>query len=164
MQATGGFASPWQPRFLDARLALLLALAQRPGFLASPAGQDWIDDLAFLAGSEHDPGRSQEFLDRLGTIDVGSPRMMRAVVALARGRQRSGGSVRDLSQGKSAERMASLLTEAARITGSDITPQDRVVAIQLIGLANKDSARTLFPALLDARSHRRATGGVAGTR
>lgn len=132
-------------------VALLLALAKRPGFLASPDGQDWIDDLAFLAGSERDPGRSQEFCDRLGTIDIGSPRMMRAVVALARGRQRSGGSVRDLVKGNASDRLASLLTEAVRIAGADGGVQDRVVAIRLIGLADTSSARVLFPTLLDAR-------------
>ena len=36
--------------------ALLTALAQQPGFLTGPDGQDWIDELAFLAGSERDPG------------------------------------------------------------------------------------------------------------
>ncbi len=132
-------------------IALLTALAQQPGFLTGPDGQDWIDELAFLAGSERDPGRAQEFLDRLSTIEIGSRPMMRAVLALSRGRQRSGGSVRDLLKGNSSDRMASLLAEAVRIAGADDGVQDRVVAIRLIGLADTGSARALFPTLLDAR-------------
>ena len=37
-------------------LALLDALARQPGFLAGPDGPAWIDDLAFLAGSERKRG------------------------------------------------------------------------------------------------------------
>ena len=81
-------------------LALLNALSQQPGFLTGPDGQAWIDELAFLAGSERDPGHAREFLERLNTAKLGSRPMMRAVLALARGRQRAGGSVRELLEGK----------------------------------------------------------------
>ena len=132
-------------------IALLSALAQHPGFLTRPDGAAWIDDLAFLAGSERDPSQAQEFLDRLGTIKLGSSPMMHAALSLARGRQRAGGSVRDLLNGKSSDRMASLLKEAVRIAGANDNQQDRVVAIRLIGLADPTSARGSFPTLLDAR-------------
>ena len=48
-------------------------------------------------------------------------------------------------------RMASLLADAARIAGSDGPVEDRLVAIRLLGLADKKTARGLFPSLLDAR-------------
>ena len=84
-------------------------------------------------------------------MKLGSRRMMRAVLALARGRQRAGGSFADLSKGKTSEVMGHLLTEAARIAGEDDGVQDRVAAIRLIGLADAKTARGLFPTLLDAR-------------
>jgi putative membrane-bound dehydrogenase-like protein len=130
---------------------LLAALSQRPGFFTGPAGYAWLDDLAFLAGAERDPGHAREFLERLHVAKIGPVPLMRAVSALARGRQRAGGSFRDLSQGKTSDLMASLLVEAARLAGSDGRVEDRVEAIRLLGLANAKPARELFPNLLDAR-------------
>ena len=42
-------------------IALLNALAQQPslGLLTGPDGPAWVDDLAFLASSERDPGQAQ---------------------------------------------------------------------------------------------------------
>ena len=133
---------------------LVEALSQRPGFFMSPAGQAWIDELAFLAGSERDPGHAREFLRRLHTANIGPVPLMRAVSALARGRQRAGGSFQRAARWGRCNtpwRMASLLTEAAQLAGSDGRVQDRVVAIRLLGLADAKPARELFPGLLDAR-------------
>ena len=77
--------------------------------------------------------------------------MMRAALALAQAATARADRVRDLLKGTSSDRMASLLTEAARIAGASDGVQDRVVAIRLIGLADATGARRLFPTLLDAR-------------
>ena len=132
-------------------MALMGVLAQQPGFFTTPAGQAWMEELAFLAGSERDPGHSREILELLNTTKPGSVPMMRAALALARGRQRVGGSVRELLAGKTSDLMASLLAEAAQVAGTDGHVQDRVVAIRLVGMADAKTARALLPKLLDAR-------------
>ncbi len=132
-------------------LMLLGALSQQRGFLTSPDGQRWIDELAYLAGSEREPGPAREFLNRLNTSKLGSRPMMSAVLALARGRQRAGGSVHELLEGKTSDLMASLLAESARIAESHDREQERVTAIRLLGLADAKTARRVFPTLLDAR-------------
>jgi hypothetical protein len=77
--------------------------------------------------------------------------MMHAVIALARGRQRVGRSVREVFDCKGSELVAPLLVDAARIAaGTDRVP-DRAQAIQMIAMADTERARALFPSLLDAR-------------
>ena len=149
-------SSPWARAAVSSSiagrsLALWDALSLRPRFFTGPGGQAWMDELAFLAGSERDPGHARDFLESLRAAKMDSLPLMGAVLSLGRGRQRAGGSFRDLSEGKTSDLMASLLAEAARLAGSDGRVQDRVVAIRLLGLADAKPARELFPKLLDAR-------------
>jgi putative heme-binding domain-containing protein len=132
-------------------IALLDALSRQPGFLAGAQGERWIDELSFLAGSERDPAQAREAVERLSASKIGTRPMMVALIALGRGRQRAGGSIRDLLEGKTSDLLASLLTEAGRIAGADLNVQNRIVAIRLIGQADAKTARSLFPTLLDAR-------------
>ena len=132
-------------------IALLDALAWQPGFLAGAQAEAWIDELSFLAASEREPTQAREAMERLSASKIGTRPMMRALIALGRGRQHAGGSVRELLEGKTSHLMASLLTQAARIAEADDDVQARIVAIRLIGQADTKTARELFPTLLDAR-------------
>jgi len=135
-------------------LALVDALAKRAGFLTNPAGQAWLDELAFLVGSGRRPAEVDELLRRLRDAGARSDILMRVVLALARGQQRSGGSFQKMLDGGGVEasaRMASLLAEAARAAGTDGPLDRRLVAIRLVGLGDAKTARALFPTLLDAR-------------
>ena len=131
--------------------ALFDALTRQPGFFIGPAGQDWLDQLAFLVGCERDPGESRDLIEQFDTARMGSSHLMRAVLALARGRQRVGGSFRDLLDGKTAKLMVSVLAHAATVAVSAGPMDDRLLAIRLVGLADARSAHELFPKLLDAR-------------
>ena len=133
-------------------LAFLGELSAKPGFLTADESQAWLDDLAFLVGSERDPAQACRLLDALSDAKLGSQPLMRATLALGRGRQRAGGSIRQVLEGTRANLTASLLADAARITGSsDVAVADRLVAIRLLGLADQKTAHDLFPGLLDAR-------------
>jgi putative membrane-bound dehydrogenase-like protein len=127
------------------------ALTKQPGFFTGPAGQNWLDQLAFMVASERDPGESRDLIEQLNTAKLGSSHLMRAVLALAQGRQRAGGSFRELLEGKTSNLMVSLLTEAATVAASDGAVDDRLAAIRLLGVADAKIARELFPKLLDAR-------------
>jgi len=131
--------------------ALLDVLAKRDGFLTTQHGQAWLDDLAFLVGSAREPGQARELWEHLNMDHVGSGPLMRVVLALSRGRQRAGGSFRDLLAGKTSALMSSLLAEAAGLAGSDGAVEQRLVAIRFLGVGDAKTARELFPKLLDAR-------------
>jgi putative membrane-bound dehydrogenase-like protein len=132
-------------------VVLFGALSKRAGFFTDPTGQAWLDQIAFLVGSQRDPGDSRDLLEELHTARTGPRSLMHAALALARGRQRAGGSFRELLEGKTSNLMASLLAEAARAAGPSGTMEDRITAIRLLGLADARSARELLPNLLDAR-------------
>jgi len=132
-------------------LALIDALAQRAGFFAAPPGEAWLDELAFLVGSEHKPAQAQRLIQRLNDAGVGSGPLMRAVLALARGQQRAGGSFQSLLQGGSPLLITSLLAEARELAGSNGPLDRRLVAIRLLGVGDARTARESFPTLLDAR-------------
>jgi len=132
-------------------LALLDALAGRAGFFTASSGDAWLDELAFLVGTERKPAQARGLLQRLNAAGVGSGPLMRAVLALARGQRRAGGSFQSLLEVGSPALMAPLLTEAGELAGSSGPLDRRLVAIRLLGLGDAKTARELFPKLLDAR-------------
>ncbi|HEX3446899.1 MAG TPA: HEAT repeat domain-containing protein, partial [Isosphaeraceae bacterium] len=132
-------------------LAFLGALGIQKGFLTTDAGRAWLDELAFLVGSERDPVQSTRLLDAMNDARIGTQLLMRAAVALGRARQRAGGSIRPVLEGTKSNLAASLLADAVRFAGSDGQVEDRLVAIKLLRLADQKAARILFPSLLDAR-------------
>jgi putative membrane-bound dehydrogenase-like protein len=130
---------------------LLEALAKRPGFASEPAGGLWLDELADLAGYEQKdkvPDRLFEHLSAAGLDRISSSRIL---LGLATGLTRAGGSAAALFRGASSARVAELLTEAAHLVESARPPEERSVAIQLLGLLDVKKARALLPGLLDAR-------------
>ena len=158
-----GPARPYLSSIAGHSLAFLDDLSTRTGFLTTDAGQAWLDELAFLVGSERDPGQSGRLLDALARCQVGTQPLMRATLALGRGRQRAGGSIRKVLEGTKSNLAASLLADAAGIAGSDGLVEDRLVAIRLLGLADRKTARDLLPGLLDARQPTAVQlGGLAG--
>jgi len=132
-------------------LALIDALAGNAGFFTDAPGEAWLDELAFLVGSERKPAQAQRLLQRLNAVAVGSGPLMRAVLALARGQHRAGGSFQSLLEGGSPVLMRSLLAEARELAGSNGPLDRRLVAIRLLGAGDGQTARELFPTLLDAR-------------
>jgi putative heme-binding domain-containing protein len=130
---------------------LLGLLARQAGFFEGTGGQEWLSQLAFLAGSERDARASRDLLVQIDAAALGSGALMRAATALARGRQRVGGSFRDLGDGKTAKFIGSLVAAAARVAGADGPVEDRAAAIGLLALADEPTARGALPALLDAR-------------
>jgi putative membrane-bound dehydrogenase-like protein len=132
-------------------LAFLRELGIQKGFLTTDSGRAWLNEIAFLVGSERDPVRSSQLLDAIADANVGSQSLMRAAAELGRGRQRAGGSIRNVLERTRSKQVASLLPDAARIAGSEDPVEDRLVAIRLLGMADKKTARDLFPGLLDAR-------------
>jgi len=132
-------------------LALLDRLANHAGFFAAPPGEAWLDELAFLVGSDPKVAQARRMLERLNAAKVDSGPLMRAVLALARGRRRAGGSFQSLREGMSPALIHSLLAEATELAGSSGPLDRRLVAIRLLGLADAATARELFPRLLDAR-------------
>ncbi len=127
------------------------ALAAHHDFLTDRAGQSWIGELAFLVGSERKPGQAGELLKRLRAAGPKSISMIRAVLALARGQKRAGGSWATLVESSSAVPLEPILAEAARLAASAEPLDDRLPAIQLLSLGDLQTARQIFPTLLDAR-------------
>jgi putative membrane-bound dehydrogenase-like protein len=131
--------------------ALLDALASRSDFFKSPAGEDWLDELAYLIGVERNPARAGAVLERLDAAAVGSGPLMRAVLALARGAARSGGSFHSLFGGRSPAHLESLLAEARSLAGGSGPMDRRMTANRLLGAGDPQVARELLPRLLDVR-------------
>jgi putative membrane-bound dehydrogenase-like protein len=132
-------------------MALLDALVARRGFFKSPEAEDWLDELAFLVGAQRKPGEGRAMLEHLNAAAVDSGPMMRTVLALARGARHSGGSFQSLLGESTPALMASLLTEAAALAGSNGPLDRRLVAVRLLGAGDAKAARELLPNLLDAR-------------
>jgi putative heme-binding domain-containing protein len=132
-------------------LALVDALAQRTGFFAGPPGDAWLDELAFLVGSDRKVDQTGVLLERLHATGGHSAPVMRAVLALARGRQRAGGSFQSVREAASPALIKSLLAEAQQLAGGSGPLDRRAVAIRLLGLADAARAREVLPSLLDIR-------------
>jgi putative membrane-bound dehydrogenase-like protein len=132
-------------------LALLDALAKQSGFIATPAAQVWLDELAFLVGCGRKSEDARAFLDVLKGAGAGSGAMMRALLALGRGQARRGGSFKSLLADPSMPAAKKLLDEAAKVAVADGPLDGRQAAIGLLGLGDVKTARRVFPALLDAR-------------
>jgi putative membrane-bound dehydrogenase-like protein len=132
-------------------MAFFDALAAHGSFLATPGGQSWIDELAFLVGADHKPGQANELLKRLSGSGQTRTPLIRAVLALARGQKRAGGSWTALLKQSSAVPLGELVAEAARLAESSAPADDRLPAIQLVALGDPQKARELLPGLLDAR-------------
>ncbi len=130
--------------------AFALVLCRQPGFVATPAGQAWLDEFALVIGSERDIERARELLVRLKTAGMTNNVLMRVVLALARGLERSGGSVRPLLEGDKAT-IEPLMTRARLLVDSAAPAEERVCAIRLLGLAGTQDLRETFARLLDAR-------------
>ena len=121
---------------------------QRDGFLTNPAGQAWLDELAFLVGSERRPAEVDGMLRRLQ--DAGA----RSDTLDARGagtRPRAaavGRIVPENARGSGAEasaRMHRCWPRPIQAAGSDGPLDRRLVAIRLVGLADTKTARRCSP-------------------
>jgi putative membrane-bound dehydrogenase-like protein len=132
-------------------LEFVEALAQQPGFFAGPDAGAWLDEVAFLVGSERKPEQAERLLARLADAGLASDALMRAVLGLARGQGRSGGSFQALAEGSARSRIAPLLADAARLMSADVSVERRVLAIRLLAVADPKGARESFCELLDAR-------------
>jgi putative heme-binding domain-containing protein len=77
--------------------------------------------------------------------------MIRALLAIGRGRARRGGSFETLVKDPTLRAAKKVLDEATRLAASDSPPDDRLAAIGLIALADVNTGRRLLPAILDAR-------------
>lgn len=148
--------SPWMRTAVFSSIAgqpvaLFEALAKKRGFLASSAGAPWLDDLAYLVGTDPRPQTLEGFLGRLEGTDLATDKLMRVVLSLARGRRRTGMKFQTLLEGPASTRIRALLTEATRLVDSTGSVESRLVAIRLIGLGAPATARKSLPDLLDAR-------------
>jgi putative membrane-bound dehydrogenase-like protein len=132
-------------------LAFLAAVAKQEGFIASGPAQAWIDELAFLVGCGRNPNDVKAFLDRLSIAGVRSGGLMRALLALARGHVRRGGSFESLVAADSLPLAKKLLSEAATLAVDQGPLDDRLAAIRLLGLGDRKTARKALPELLDIR-------------
>jgi putative membrane-bound dehydrogenase-like protein len=132
-------------------LALLDVLAGKADFFNAAAGQGWLDALAFLVGREGKPAEVQGLLVQLKEARASSAALMRAALALARGRRRSGGSRASLVEGKSSGVIAALSAEAAPLCAANGPLDERLAAIRFLGLFDAKAARNVYPTLLDAR-------------
>ena len=96
--------------------ALLGALARRPGFFSGVEGSAWLDQLAYLVGVERDPEQLRSVMDQVRRADLGSLTLMRTVLAISRGLQRSGASLPGMIRlgGELSDRLTTLLAEAVR--------------------------------------------------
>ncbi len=132
-------------------LAFLDVLAKQDAFLLSSPGQLWIDDLGFLVGCGRKADEARVYLDRLQVAGVASGGLMRALLALARGQTRSGGSFESLVASDSLPPAKKLLAEAADLVVVRGPLDDRLAAIRLLGLGDRKTAHHVFPELLAAR-------------
>jgi putative membrane-bound dehydrogenase-like protein len=148
--------SPWLRTAVLSSIAgrpveLFEALARKSGFLASPAGAAWLDDIGYLVGTDRRAQTTSLFLAGLDGFGLATDKQMRVVQALARGRRRAGKSFQTLLEGPDAERINSLVAQASRMVGSTDAVETRLVAIRLVGLGASALARKALPELLDAR-------------
>jgi putative membrane-bound dehydrogenase-like protein len=131
-------------------LPFLDVLAKQDGFLPSGPGQLWIDELAFLVGCRRKADDARRFLERLQGTGVGSGGLMHALLALARGQTRRGGSFESMIASASLPQAKQLLDAAAGLVGAKGPLDDRLTAIRLLGLGDRKIARQVLPDLLAA--------------
>ena len=135
----------------DWPLSLVDRLAARAGFFDAPPGDVWLDQLAFLVGANRKTVLARKMLERLNAAHLGSGPLMRAVLALVQGRRRVGGLFEPGDEGLPRALVESYLAEAEEIANSSGPLDRRLIAIQLLGLADTGIARESLPELLDAR-------------
>jgi putative membrane-bound dehydrogenase-like protein len=135
-------------------LAFLDRLASRPqGYLDTPPGRVWLEEIAALVGAENRPDDLSALLERFAGPASGSEpgRLRTVLLGFSRGIGRAGGSLRPVFRGPQGERLAPVVAAARETAGSDRPTRDRVAAIQLVGLGPADDAFETLPGLLDAR-------------
>ncbi|WP_435010879.1 PVC-type heme-binding CxxCH protein [Tundrisphaera lichenicola] len=131
---------------------LVDTLASRPGFFATPAGREWLGDLASMVGAENRPDDVQAFLEQFAGESSSPSESLAAILGLGQGLRRSGGSLASVLSGPASVRVAPLFARAATVAGSsDASTPARLDAIRLLALGPIDPALEVLPNLLDAR-------------
>lgn len=135
-------------------LLLLDRLSVDPAnYLDTPEGRAWLEDLSSLIGAENNSTEVQALLARFARPEQEgqSGRIHSLFLGLARGLQRSGGSLRAILNGPNGAQLAPVLEAARKTALSDRSPRSRAEAIRLVGLGPADEALEVLPVLLDAR-------------
>ena len=105
--ATSDATSVWTRTAVMSSIAghslAFLGELRKTGLFHGRCGQAWLDDLAFLVGSERDPVQACRLLDRAVRCQAGLAILDGAHCALGRGRQRAGGSIRQVLEGNQSE-------------------------------------------------------------
>jgi putative heme-binding domain-containing protein len=130
---------------------LLGVLADREGFLASPAGQPWLDDLATLVGATKDAGRIGALVQGLFDRKLDAEVRGRVVLAVGRGVRRTGGSLRALLGDSAWRRLDPLFDEAEKVVDSEEPAGRRATAIAVLALGAPDRVIGVVAPMLDAR-------------
>jgi putative membrane-bound dehydrogenase-like protein len=131
-------------------LAFLDTLKGSDGFLATPAGRAWLEELAVLCGAENTRADLNSLLARYAGKDAPPGQADVVALGVGRGLQRSGGSLRAYLDGGS-QALADLFDGAAKVVGSEAGEADRVRAIRLLALGSVDRAVETLTPLLDGR-------------
>jgi putative membrane-bound dehydrogenase-like protein len=125
--------------------ALLGRLAKNADFLAQPAAETWLGQLATIAGARNQAAEVQRVLDLAAELPAGSPPSRLMVLGLGDGLRTSGKSLADVKASASAA-AAGMLTEmverAAQLAADGQAPLgERTAAVKLLGCSG--SGQTL---------------------
>ncbi|WZO99500.1 c-type cytochrome [Isosphaeraceae bacterium EP7] len=131
-------------------LAFLDTLKGSDGFLATPAGRAWVEEVAVLCGIENTKSDLDALLARYAGKQAPAGQADAVALGIGRGLQRSGGSLRAYLDGGS-QALADLFDGAAGVVNSEAGEADRVRAIRLLALGSVNRAVETLTPLLDGR-------------
>jgi putative membrane-bound dehydrogenase-like protein len=169
-------ADPWTRLAVESSVAhragaLLAALAERPGFLASAAGRTWLGELATLIGAGRDLAQVRWVLARFQQAGTSPEAVLPVVVALHQGLRRSGTSLPTILGAEAPALLDPLCKTAESTAFSDAPPEQRLPAVAVLALGRPAEALSRLPDLLDGRQPAavqlaalRALGEVADPR
>lgn len=131
--------------------SLAEALSAKPGFFDGKDGPAWTAAIGELVGGEGRPDEVDAWLARFAAEGTPPGRARSAILGLARGLERSGGSLRGVADGRFGSQFAAIVDRAAGVAAGDGSLEARIEAVGLLRLGPADRVLETLPPLLDAR-------------
>ncbi|WP_165226617.1 PVC-type heme-binding CxxCH protein [Aquisphaera insulae] len=131
--------------------AFLQQLGSEEGFLASPMGRGWLEELAVLMGVRHDGHELRRLVQALSSDPHEVDRSIAVLAAVGRGARRAGTSLSAALGGDWPAQVGPIREWAKKVVLSDAPEDRRAAAALCLGTLGASAALDVLPVLLDAR-------------